>query len=112
MEEEGGGDRGTLHDIGAFSLAERLDLLEFETTDQGTHARAGYLLLREFKTVRADRRCGPSPPPAVAERRGERVDGRLSRKSATSSTSRPDGGSPAKRPAGPGPNPRDPRVDP
>jgi len=40
---------GALHDIGAFSLAERLDLLEFETTDQGTHARAGYILLREFK---------------------------------------------------------------
>lgn len=40
---------GALHDIGAFSLAERLDLLEFETSDQGTHARAGYLLLREFQ---------------------------------------------------------------
>jgi putative nucleotidyltransferase with HDIG domain len=40
---------GALHDIGAFSLAERLDMLEFETTDQGTHARAGYILLREFK---------------------------------------------------------------
>jgi len=40
---------GALHDIGAFSLAERLDLLGFETTDQGTHARAGYVLLREFK---------------------------------------------------------------
>jgi HD-GYP domain-containing protein (c-di-GMP phosphodiesterase class II) len=40
---------GALHDIGAFSLAERLDMLEFETTDQGIHARAGYILLREFK---------------------------------------------------------------
>jgi HD-GYP domain-containing protein (c-di-GMP phosphodiesterase class II) len=40
---------GALHDIGAFSLAERLDMLEFETADQGTHARAGYVLLREFK---------------------------------------------------------------
>ncbi len=40
---------GALHDIGAFSLAERLDLLEFEDTDQGTHARAGYLLLRDFQ---------------------------------------------------------------
>ncbi len=40
---------GALHDIGAFSLTERLDLLEFETADQGTHARAGYILLREFK---------------------------------------------------------------
>jgi HD-GYP domain-containing protein (c-di-GMP phosphodiesterase class II) len=40
---------GALHDIGAFSLAERLDLLEFETADRGTHARAGYFLLREFK---------------------------------------------------------------
>jgi HD-GYP domain-containing protein (c-di-GMP phosphodiesterase class II) len=40
---------GALHDIGAFSLAERLDLLEFETSDPGTHARAGYILLRGFK---------------------------------------------------------------
>jgi len=40
---------GALQDIGAFSLAERLELLEFETGDRGTHARAGYLLLREFK---------------------------------------------------------------
>jgi len=40
---------GALHDIGAFSLSERLDLMEFETADQGTHARAGYVLLREFK---------------------------------------------------------------
>lgn len=40
---------GALHDIGAFSLAERLDLMEFETADRGAHARAGYLLLREFK---------------------------------------------------------------
>jgi HD-GYP domain-containing protein (c-di-GMP phosphodiesterase class II) len=40
---------GALHDIGAFSLNERLDLMEFETADQGIHARAGYILLREFK---------------------------------------------------------------
>ena len=40
---------GALHDIGAFSLAERLDLMDFETADRGAHARAGYLLLREFK---------------------------------------------------------------
>jgi len=40
---------GALHDIGAFSLAERLELMEFETADRGIHARAGYLLLREFK---------------------------------------------------------------
>lgn len=43
------GIAGALHDIGAFSLAERLELLEFETTDEGVHARAGYLLLRDFK---------------------------------------------------------------
>jgi HD-GYP domain-containing protein (c-di-GMP phosphodiesterase class II) len=40
---------GALHDIGAFSLTERLDLMEFETGDRGAHARAGYILLREFK---------------------------------------------------------------
>ena len=40
---------GALHDIGAFSLAERLDMLEFETGDRGTHARAGHALLRGYK---------------------------------------------------------------
>ncbi|MFA6147058.1 MAG: HD domain-containing phosphohydrolase [bacterium] len=40
---------GALHDIGAFSLAERLELMEFETEDRGAHERTGYLLLREFK---------------------------------------------------------------
>ena len=39
---------GTLHDIGAFSLRERLDLLTFEETSPSRHAAAGYLLLREF----------------------------------------------------------------
>ncbi len=40
---------GALHDIGAFSLSERIEMMEFETTDEGYHARAGYLLLRGFK---------------------------------------------------------------
>jgi HD-GYP domain-containing protein (c-di-GMP phosphodiesterase class II) len=39
---------GALHDIGAFSLAERLDLLDFEASDEGAHCRAGALLLRHF----------------------------------------------------------------
>jgi len=39
---------GTLHDIGAFSLSERLDLLEFEETQPMQHSRAGYLLLKDF----------------------------------------------------------------
>lgn len=39
---------GALHDIGAFSLKERLDLLDFETTDAGRHPRVGHLLLRRF----------------------------------------------------------------
>jgi HD-GYP domain-containing protein (c-di-GMP phosphodiesterase class II) len=43
------GIAGTLHDIGAFSLAERLETLEFEMSDGGIHARAGYLLLRGFR---------------------------------------------------------------
>lgn len=40
---------GTLHDIGAFSLQERLDLLGFEEENPGRHSRAGYLLLKNFK---------------------------------------------------------------
>lgn len=39
---------GALHDIGAFSLRERLDILAFEDAHPGRHARAGYLLLKEF----------------------------------------------------------------
>lgn len=38
---------GILHDIGAFSLDDRLDLLEFEDTHPGVHAEAGYLILKE-----------------------------------------------------------------
>jgi len=40
---------GALHDIGAFSLQERLDLLEFEDSKPGEHSLAGYLLLKDFK---------------------------------------------------------------
>jgi len=40
---------GALHDIGAFSLRDRLDLLEFEDDKPGEHSLAGYLLLRDFK---------------------------------------------------------------
>lgn len=40
---------GALHDIGAFSLNERLDLLAFEDTEPGKHSRAGYLLLKNFE---------------------------------------------------------------
>lgn len=39
---------GVLHDVGAFSLGERLDLFRFELDDPGQHAMAGYLLLRGF----------------------------------------------------------------
>jgi len=39
---------GALHDIGAFSLKERLDLLEFEDAMPGEHSMAGYLLLKTF----------------------------------------------------------------
>jgi len=39
---------GALHDIGAFSLNERLDLLEFEEVKAAQHSLAGYLLLKSF----------------------------------------------------------------
>lgn len=38
---------GALHDIGAFSLHERLDLLAFEEKRTKQHALAGYLLLKD-----------------------------------------------------------------
>ena len=66
---------GALHDIGAFSLAERLDLLEFETTDQGTHARAGYLLLREFKPFERIAETVLHHHLLWGNGQGERVDG-------------------------------------
>jgi HD-GYP domain-containing protein (c-di-GMP phosphodiesterase class II) len=40
---------GALHDIGAFSLQERLDLLAFEDKQPGRHSMAGYLLLKDFE---------------------------------------------------------------
>lgn len=39
---------GALHDIGALSLKERLDALEFEVSDAQRHAEVGYLLLNNF----------------------------------------------------------------
>lgn len=38
---------GALHDVGAFSLNERLDLLAFEENSPTQHALAGYLLLKD-----------------------------------------------------------------
>jgi len=40
---------GMLHDIGAFSLDERLDILDFEYHSPDRHCRAGYELLRHFE---------------------------------------------------------------
>ncbi|MBI5213250.1 MAG: HD domain-containing protein [Nitrospirae bacterium] len=40
---------GALHDSGAFSLKERLDILNFEFQDPHKHAELGYLLLKNFK---------------------------------------------------------------
>ncbi len=39
---------GLLHDIGAFSLRERPDLLEFEDDKPGDHAIAGSLIIKRF----------------------------------------------------------------
>ncbi len=39
---------GALHDVGAFSLEDRLDLLEFEDTKPGEHSIAGSLILETF----------------------------------------------------------------
>lgn len=38
-----------MHDIGAFSLQDRLDLLEFEDTKPGGHSMAGSLILKKFE---------------------------------------------------------------
>lgn len=40
---------GMLHDIGAFSLDERLDILDFEYRELDRHCNAGYELLRHFE---------------------------------------------------------------
>ncbi len=39
---------GTLHDIGALSLKERLDLLEYECISTNRHVEVGYALLKSF----------------------------------------------------------------
>ncbi len=41
-----------LHDIGAFSLQERMDILQFEENSPMRHAIAGYLLLKDFEPLR------------------------------------------------------------
>ena len=43
---------GALHDIGAFSLNERLDILAFEESRPMEHSEAGYLLLKDFEPFR------------------------------------------------------------
>jgi len=40
---------GTTHDLGALSLRERLDTLNFEDTQPQRHAEAGYHILRDFE---------------------------------------------------------------
>lgn len=39
---------GALHDVGAFSEKEKMDLLQFDLEDPYHHAEAGYLLLKNF----------------------------------------------------------------
>jgi putative nucleotidyltransferase with HDIG domain len=55
---------GALHDIGALSLKERLDNLDFETDNPHGHAKVGYSLLKNFerfahisKTIRYHHVC-------------------------------------------------------
>jgi len=42
---------GALHDIGAFTLKERRDILAFEMDNPHPHAERGYALLRSFKPL-------------------------------------------------------------
>lgn len=44
---------GLLHDLGAFSLQERLDALHFEFQDPSYHAFVAYLLLKDFQPFHA-----------------------------------------------------------
>jgi HD-GYP domain-containing protein (c-di-GMP phosphodiesterase class II) len=44
---------GALHDIGAFSLKERLDILAFDAEDTQKHADVGYSLLNIFKPLKS-----------------------------------------------------------
>lgn len=39
---------GALHDIGAISLREKLDILQFETSGTRLHSELGYILLKSF----------------------------------------------------------------
>ncbi len=42
---------GLIHDIGAFSLQDRLDTLDFEFDDPHRHARLGYQLIKGFQPL-------------------------------------------------------------
>lgn len=44
---------GALHDIGALSLSERLEFLDFEVKNPHKHAELGYLLLNSFEPLRS-----------------------------------------------------------
>jgi putative nucleotidyltransferase with HDIG domain len=52
MSDESVGDlviAGLLHDVGAFSLRDRLEIQRFEEHTPGNHAEVGYRFAREFK---------------------------------------------------------------
>jgi HD-GYP domain-containing protein (c-di-GMP phosphodiesterase class II) len=42
---------GSLHDIGIFTLRERISTLDFELTNPGRHAELGYLFLHRFEPL-------------------------------------------------------------
>ncbi len=42
---------GALHDVGALSLKERLEILQFETVNSHQHSELGYLLLNAFRPL-------------------------------------------------------------
>ena len=44
---------GMVHDIGAFSLKERQDIIALDLTDVGKHAEVGYAFLKRFEPFAA-----------------------------------------------------------
>ena len=60
---------GLLHDIGAFSLDDRLALNGGEPPSAQNHAVAGALLLEDFAPLSGARRLYPSPSRALEQRR-------------------------------------------
>ena len=90
-----------LHDSGAFSLRERLEIMQYEIRHPGDHAGAGYRLLKIFSALRAGGRARSFPSSAVGVRPRRTVRGMSGAAREPPAAPGGQGQRPAGRPVGP-----------